>query len=883
MLPPDEDQKEMAPGALDATVESGREGAPSEVIGAGRAVGPFVVSRKLGAGAMGSVYAAWDARLEREVALKVLHLESDDLLREARLLARLNHPHVVTVHEVLSWNGRIVLVMEYARGRSLREWLTSPRSPAEILEVFSQCADGLGAAHAAGVIHRDFKPDNALVDESGRARLLDFGLATPQVNAAASLAGSPAYMALAQSEGAPADAHSDQFSWWVSLYEALVGRRPFEGATLQALMESKRREAVDLAPLPRWVRAPMVRGLSKHAEARFPSMEAAAASLRRPWRRSAVVLAAAVLATAVGAGVLVSGPPLPCEVPAVSAASLQRHLEIPALREATAAYATGLERCLGLPREEQVQRVQCLDSSGRELALAFDVLDQLPGLSAELKPRVMRRVLRADRCERAPLPRVPVWNELERPALVASLRAQLEFDALRVADKPEDALRLARESRIAADASGVASARAWARVNEAAALSSTARLAEGVVLLREIDGLPGLPAREETWAALGRWLFECYLGDEERCRTQRERARRLTLELDEPWSRTFAKEIGLRYEEVPVEEVVAAWGAIPGAGFEARRAMTNELASVQDIDDLRRLTRARKLAASILNPDTRTRLLILEVDAITAIRAGDLALARALLHRVEADDLDSPGVGRVRHAIELLLLGASRRYEEMLALTRPPYPANVDARFRYRMALMRLRLAHALRLPEREEAKAQVELILPLLTESERMWLALLREKMALLDGDVEALRELEVEPGGQQLRDWQLAVLTFDVARQKAVLAAARTPAADDWWGRRLQVEGLIEEGRYAEAADAAALLRAELPSVDLLGQVRLQEARSRWALGQREEACRVMSGDVFWSSMLPAERSAAEALFRDCPAIGLSADPGPIAAPPH
>ena len=125
---PDEDPYRMTPSSLDATLDTGGDGPPPGVIVEGTEVGSFVVSRKLGAGAMGSVYAAWDARLEREVALKVLHLESDDLLREARLLARLNHQNVVTVHEVIPWCGRIVLVMEHARGRSLREWLAeSPR------------------------------------------------------------------------------------------------------------------------------------------------------------------------------------------------------------------------------------------------------------------------------------------------------------------------------------------------------------------------------------------------------------------------------------------------------------------------------------------------------------------------------------------------------------------------------------------------------------------------------------------------------------------------------------------------------------------------------------------------------------------------------------
>ncbi|MDP2276502.1 MAG: serine/threonine-protein kinase [Archangium sp.] len=878
MRPSDEGPQSVQPGALDATLDSGRSGPPPGVIVEGTEVGPFVVSRKLGAGAMGSVYAAWDARLEREVALKVLHLESDDLLREARLLAKLNHPHVVMVHEVISWNGRIVLVMEYARGRSLREWLAAEkRSPAEIIKVFAQCAGGLGAAHAAGVIHRDFKPDNALVDESGRARLLDFGLATPQVNAVSSLAGSPAYMALAQLEGAPADARSDQFSWWLSLYEALAGRRPHDGSTLQAMVESRRRETVELTPLPLWLRGAMARGLSKNAAARFPSMEAAASALRRPWRRRTAVMAVLSLFAAAGLGVFASNAATPCARPAVSPASFEGRTDVPALREAAAAYAGGLERCLSLPREEQVPRAQCLEVSGRELSLAFEVLDQLPGLPAELKPRVLRRVLPAGRCERGPPPRVSAWNELERPALLASLRAQLEFDVLRTEGKQDESLRLATEHRVAADASQVVSARAWARINEAAALSVTARIPEAVALLRQIEAFPGLGLREETWAALMRWLFECYLGDEERCRTQREHARRFSTELNEPWTLALSKEIAMRYDGVPVEEAVAAWGAIPGAGLEARRAMANELANVQNTDDLRRVERARKLAGAIANPDARTRLLILEIDALSAVRAGDLARARALVKLIEAEELaDTPTGQQVRHGAQLALLGASRRYEEMLALTRPPYPEQGDPRYRYRMALMRMRVVHAMHSPELDVARAQAELIAPLLNESERLWLELMREQMALLDGDVKALQAIDVDIGGEALREWQIAVLTGDRAKQKVVLAAARNPEADDWCGRRLQIEGLLEAGKYEEAAAAAARLRAEVPSVELIGQIRLQEARALWALDRRDEACRVASSYVLWSSLLPHELARAEQFLRECPVVGVSADPG-------
>ena len=169
-------------------------------IGPGLKLGPYLLVRLLGTGAMGSVYAAWDGRLEREVALKVLHREGEALLGEAKALARLSHPNVVAVHEVAAWHGRVVLAMELARGQTLRAWLgAAPRSASEIAGVFLQCAAGLEASHRAGVIHRDFKPDNALVDDTGRALLLDFGLAsTAAPSAEGGLVGTPAYLAAAQ-------------------------------------------------------------------------------------------------------------------------------------------------------------------------------------------------------------------------------------------------------------------------------------------------------------------------------------------------------------------------------------------------------------------------------------------------------------------------------------------------------------------------------------------------------------------------------------------------------------------------------------------------------------------------------------------------------------
>src|SRR5215468_6757653 len=154
---------------------------PAEALGA--SLGRFRLERELGAGGMGVVHAAFDPDLERRIALKVLRgtataLARDRLLREARAMARLSHPNVVTVHEVGTAGGRDFVAMELIHGETLADWLrTERRPPAAILDAFLAAGRGLAAAHAAGIVHRDFKPHNVLRSRDGRIVVTDFGLA----------------------------------------------------------------------------------------------------------------------------------------------------------------------------------------------------------------------------------------------------------------------------------------------------------------------------------------------------------------------------------------------------------------------------------------------------------------------------------------------------------------------------------------------------------------------------------------------------------------------------------------------------------------------------------------------------------------------------------
>jgi tetratricopeptide (TPR) repeat protein len=314
-LPPDPEQ---TPGQLDATMAAdadatGASSPPASPMDRGSIIGRYVVLSRLGAGAMGVVLAAYDPELDRKVALKLLRPRGGEqsaartrLQREAQALAKLNHPNVVAVHDVGLHGARVFVAMEHVSGQTIGDWIESGAQPVkEVLRVFGEAGRGLAAAHAAGLVHRDFKPDNVMLDDSGGVRVMDFGLArsgddeegeppnlepdavvaartrdplaTPLTRTGA-IMGTPAYMAPEQFAGAVVDARSDQFGFCVSLYEALYGERPFAGASLVELSvsvtEGEIRDAPSKTSVPGWVRAALLRGLSVKPEDRWPSMEA---------------------------------------------------------------------------------------------------------------------------------------------------------------------------------------------------------------------------------------------------------------------------------------------------------------------------------------------------------------------------------------------------------------------------------------------------------------------------------------------------------------------------------------------------------------------------------------------------------------------------------
>ena len=316
-------------------------------------VGPYRIVTRLGEGSGGTVYRAWDPRLAREVALKILHerpggdaKRAHRFIAEARAASALNHPNIVTVLDAAFDTSTPYIVSELIDGRTLREEIgSSPIPPKRLLDLATQIADGLSAAHDAGIVHRDLKPENIMITRSGRVKIVDFGLASPvgfepagespirddsQTRTDLGLrAGTIPYMSPEQARGVASDYRSDQFSLGLILFEMAVGRPAFRrdtpAATLDAIIndELPQPSALDarMPPMFRWI---VERCLAKERGERYASTtdlhrdlrtlrdrfgelasraQAQSSPARRPlWKRS--LLAPAVLAAFVAGAVL---------------------------------------------------------------------------------------------------------------------------------------------------------------------------------------------------------------------------------------------------------------------------------------------------------------------------------------------------------------------------------------------------------------------------------------------------------------------------------------------------------------------------------------------------------------------------------------------------
>jgi serine/threonine protein kinase len=471
----------------------------------------------VGRGGMGVVLEAFDSTLNRRVALKLLHDTTDDpeqharLLREAKALAKLSHPHVVDVYDVGEIGGRVFIAMEFIDGPNLRGWVRQ-REPdlAAILSVYRDAALGLQAAHDAGIVHRDFKPDNVLIGADGRARVTDFGVAleaglaparsidedstsvpAERLTATGMVMGTPAYMPLEQHHGHATDHRSDQFSYCVALYESLYGVRPFTGARASEYCEAIKAGRIPPAPssvsLPSRVHRAIVRGLSAESEARFPSMRALIRAMTPPTRKRTNWLIAGTVGLGLGATVFSTreADAQPCDafgtrVEQVYDADIRARIEasflateVPLAGAAFAATAAPLDAfaaawvesatdaCLASETGEQSDRMldlrmHCLDRSLQRFATTVDVFTRADQSEVENASKVASRLPEVGLCSDVDaLPQLTVLPETaeqrrDMETLVPLLEQAI---ALFEANRSAEAQALLDEHRAALEAS----------------------------------------------------------------------------------------------------------------------------------------------------------------------------------------------------------------------------------------------------------------------------------------------------------------------------------------------------------------------------------------------------------------------------------------------
>jgi tetratricopeptide (TPR) repeat protein len=489
---------------VQSTLDDGGESAVAAASRpAPRRIGRYEIVRRLGAGGMGVVWEAVDPELDRGVAIKVLHdaggaRHADRLRREAQALARLSSPNVVAVYDVGVADGELFVVMQLVAGVTLDRALAERAlRPPEIVELLVQAGRGLVAAHAAGIVHRDFKPGNVLVDRDGAVRVSDFGLSRATEDAAQTtpkgtaldvsmtrgdIVGTPAYMAPEQFRGGPITHATDQFSFCVTLWEALCGERPFAGEDVttirDAVLAGRRRDTND-PRLSRRARRVLERGLATDPVDRFPSMAALLATLaprrRRAWIGGAVLVGAAASLAIFGMSRSTGGDPCadasrpadavwnPARANAVRAAIAKRDVQLAdAIVErfdlrAARWKAARLETCRATrargdqPETVLVARELCLDRSLADERAAIELLSG--PIDVELATRakeVAAAGVDPDDCSHARLAKLGAGSAASPDLLAIGAR----LSALNTAGRYREAVALHATSGALIDRSG---------------------------------------------------------------------------------------------------------------------------------------------------------------------------------------------------------------------------------------------------------------------------------------------------------------------------------------------------------------------------------------------------------------------------------------------
>ncbi|MDP1829510.1 MAG: protein kinase [Archangium sp.] len=630
-------------------------------------VGRYRIIRELGRGAMGVVLLAEDTLLARQVALKAVGPSSADgelaqhVSSEARAIARLQHPNVVGLFDVLQQAGQVYLAMEFVEGGDLQRWLVTPRTHEEIVELFLQAAAGLEAAHDSGVVHRDFKPANVLVGTDGRARVSDFGLATMQGErdsvVRGSVVGTPAYMAPEQFAGKLAGAAADQFSFCAALFEALAGQRPFVGEDMLTLRESvmKGPPLVPGSVAPQ-LAAVLRRGLATEPKDRFPSMRDVTLALRaangaRGRRRQVIGLGAAALVTVVVLGAALR-PADPCRVdvtrlskvwPAPDAASVPATVRTSLEQTARAWSEAYGEQC------HQWVEKKISDSEWQRtrgcLEAALDDVESVAAaakLAGEAKPSslLLQYVAQPRACAapgNPPRSGLPV-ERIARQKVTDTLAALVDVAVLDQATDVQGALRKATEAVELAITSNHPPTHARALLVQArlqynsGLRSECMRSLERAVSVAQSSGALREVARAELQLAFD----VCIIGGSE-CLPRLERVRTLVDTLDDAWLRAYLDELSADADwrrPATLEmlgAVVAGWKKLPGAATELARSQ-------------RRLARALVDSGDFDAGVALTFELLPQKTPLTDLRGGEVVVTRGL---------GLAGQGRVDEALRL--------------------------------------------------------------------------------------------------------------------------------------------------------------------------------------------------------------------------------------
>ena len=684
-------------------------GSPEDDLPRGTALDRYVLLKRVGAGGMGVVYAAYDPRLDRTIAVKVLRSDvaatmtqeaRARMLREAQAMARLNHPNVVAVHDAGTFQDRLYLAIEYLDEGTLADWLPRrSRSWREVLEVFVQAGRGLAAAHAHGLVHRDFKPQNVLVGRDGRVRITDFGLVRPSGAPARSdeltrpflelpvgerpadrltrigaLIGTPRYMAPEQLAGEDVDARADQYGFCAALYEAVYGTLPFEPAGPDALRrniaEGRFNRPAPGRRVPEWLRRVLVRGLSATPEARFKSMDAlldafAGGREQALRRQAAAVIASVVVVTVVGASAVLVRRTRACaggtEVTVHAWAperkeAVRRAFErsgAPMASQAFQRAANGLdayaaawtsaqaEACAATrrrgeqPESVMAARMACLD---RRL-LDLDALARLLGAA---DPQMVRESARA-------------INSLRPPALCLSAGHPSE-EAARPST-PDAAQRLFEARRGLAEARGLLTSGKFVEAEAAAARASeAARSAKDRESAAEAEGLKG-----QAQLRGGRWLdAEATLLEGEILAEQVHRED-LAAELSTALSKVYLAQARRREAQLWADHAEAALQTMPGrdevveAGVVEQQARLASAAGhwEQAIAPLRRALELKQRALGPNNPAVAETMLALAKEMKGSDQLSDaLAEAEGALEILQkAYSMEHPELARAWQAL----------------------------------------------------------------------------------------------------------------------------------------------------------------------------------------------------------------------------------------